>query len=100
MQISIVRTGTSHYDGTVESPVDVVALDYDWWFRLAEADGLLDEGEEPCEMGTDGFLYYVRLRDALKRSMPIWVESQGHRTPLEAMRDAESKVRGGIRWAT
>lgn len=30
MDIKIVKSGTWLYDGTVEKPVDIIALDYDW----------------------------------------------------------------------
>ena len=98
MPLKIVRTGTWLYDGSVERAVDVIALQYDWWHSLAEADGQLEEGEMPLPLGPDGCLYYVRFQRALDRSQPTWVDSRGDRELSGAMASAEAKVVGGIRW--
>lgn len=98
MAFAIVKTGTWLYGGRVETPVDIIALDYDWWYSLAEADGQLEPGERPMTPGPDGCIYYVRFREALKHSEPVWPDSHGHATVSEAMKYAESKVVGGIKW--
>ena len=54
MPLKIVRTGTWLYDGTVEKPVDIIALEYDWWYSLASKDGQLDDDVEPNPLGPDG----------------------------------------------
>lgn len=98
MTLRIVRIGSWLYGGTVSTPVDIVALDYDWWYRLGEADGMLEPGETPEPLGRDGFLYYVRFRRALETSEPAWPDSPGYRTIAEAVAHAESKATGGIPW--
>ena len=70
MSIKIVQTGSWLYDDTVEMPVDVVALDYDWWYELAKADGQLEESEVPEALGSDGFLYYARFQRSGERNEP------------------------------
>lgn len=64
MSIEILKVGTWLYDGTTEKPVDIVGPPYDWWFCLAEADDVLEPGEEPSPLMEKGLLYYVRFRCA------------------------------------
>lgn len=96
--MKVVRSGTWLYDGTLEQPVDVVALNFDWWHELASADGLLEEGETPLPLGPTGFLYYARFQHAGDSSAPTSVDTPGHRTLAAAMEAAERKVAGGIAW--
>ena len=79
-------------------PVDVVGLDYDWGYELDRADGQLEPGQPPEPLGDDGMLYYGRFKHALGLAEPTWPDTPGYRTADEAMRCAESKVVGGIRW--
>ncbi len=99
MALQIVARGIWLYGGTVETPVDVVALDYDWHYELGKADGQLEPGEEPERADHAGLLYYARFRYALNLSEPTWVDSPACQTIEEAMQCAESKVVGGIRWS-
>lgn len=98
MSLEIVLTGTWLYDGTVEHSVDIIALDYDWWYSLAEADGRLENGETPMPLGPDGRLYYVRFQRALEASAPTWVDSYGHQELAGAVSAAEAKIPGTISW--
>ncbi len=98
--MKIVCSGTWLYGGSVERPVDVVALSFDWWYELAKADGQLEEGEVPLALGPDGVLYYARFRCAGDLSSPTWVETQGEATLQAAMDAAALKVVGGITWRT
>ena len=98
MTLRIVRVGTWLYGGSVDTPVDIVGLDYDYWYVLGKADGALEPGEVPRPLGKDGFLYYVRFREALDTSEPTSPDSSGYTSVAEAMRHAESKVVGGVRW--
>jgi hypothetical protein len=98
MSLKIVRTGTWLYGGSVEKPVDIIALDYDWWYSLAKEDGQLEQGEMPLPLGSDGYLYYVRIQRAMSPTEPTWVDSDGHQQLSDAMKAAEEKVTGGIQW--
>lgn len=81
-----------------EHPVDIVALDYDWWYAMAEADGQLAPDEVPARSGAEGWLYYVRFTDAGNTRDVVSVDSMGYATISAAVRYAASKVRGTIRW--
>jgi len=96
-RMAIVKTGTWLYGGVGETPVDIVAMDCDWHYELDKADGVPDP-EPPQPMGPDGVLYYVRFQHALQPPGPTWVDSPGCASVEEAMRRAESKVQGGVRW--
>ena len=99
MTLRIVARGTWLYGGTVETPVDVIALDYDWSYEFDRAEGRLEPGQVPEPFGHDGVLYYGRFKHALNPAEPTWPDTPGHRTVVDAMRDAERKVEGGIRWS-
>lgn len=98
MALRIVRIGVWLYGGSVETPVDIVALDYDWHYKLGKEDGHLEPGEEPMPLGPDGWVYYVRFRHALEQTEPTWPDSPAFANVLEAMQHAEQKAVGGIRW--
>jgi hypothetical protein len=96
--MKIVRSGTWLYDGTLEQPVDVVALNFDWWHELAKADGQLNEGEAALPLGPEGVLYYARFQYAGNPSASTWVDTPGHQTLATAMEAAEQKVAGSVAW--
>ena len=96
--IAIVKVGTWLYGGTAETPVDIVSLEFDWGYEFDKAEGQLDSGDAPTPLGPDGCLYYVRFQHALSPATPTWPDSTGFNTLEEAMRFAESKVDGGVRW--
>jgi hypothetical protein len=92
VRVRIMKTGRWLYDGSVYGPVDIVALDFDYWYEIAPAEGALEEGELP-ETPDDGeALYYVRYRDAGKRSLPSGVDSAVSFTISDAMRTVEQTV--------
>lgn len=95
--MQIVRSGSWLYDEQVYLPVDIVSLDFDFWYEIAKADDQL----EPCEMpqpgGPDGVLYYVRFRQAGSHDQQTWVDSGGHQTIEEAVRIAETTAPSPIR---
>ena len=62
MALRIVRSGTWMYDDCVAMPVDIIGLDYDWWYELGKADDQLEPGEEPESLSATGFLYYARFQ--------------------------------------
>ena len=64
--VELVATGTWLYDGTVEMPVYVVRLDYDFWYELGVADDELGPDEVP-ELNSDGHLFYVQFSDPSSR---------------------------------
>ena len=81
-------------------PVDVIALSFDFWFEIAQADNTLDVGEKPEPLGPVGCLYHVRFVNAGRKGVPTWVESAGHSTIDEAMVAAERRAPAPIRWST
>lgn len=94
-----MRSGRWVYDGAVELPVDIVALEYDFWYEVAAADGTLEEGASPSPLGADGSLYYVRFRRAGDSEVPTWVDSQAFNSPAQAMHAAETRVPTTITWS-
>ena len=96
--MKIIRSGIWLYDSTVEKPVDVIALDYDWWYAMAAEEGGLEPGEEPGPFDDAGLIYYVRFRYAGQTDQAHWVDSGGFTTIADAVNEAESKVRGTIKW--
>lgn len=65
-----MRTGIWLYDGTVEKSVDIIALEFGWWYSLAFEDGQLEDGEEQIPLGPDCCLYYARFQRALDTNEP------------------------------
>jgi len=98
MALRIVRTGEWLYDSAAPKSVDIVALDYDWWYELGKADGNLSPDEKALEPDGQGWIYYVRFRNALDPSEPTSVDSPGHQTIEQAMAAAEAKVDVAIHW--
>ena len=98
MKAKIVKKGTWLYDGLIEKPVDIVAMGFDWWYELAKADEQLEEGEKPEPLGKDGYLYYVRFQNAGEAELPTWVDSAGYGNLEEAIKEAEAKIQGAIKW--
>jgi hypothetical protein len=96
--VLIVRSGDWLYDGAVQMPVDVVALDFDGCFELRRADDGCHAGDEPQPLGPDGFLYFVRFQGAGRTTTPTWVDSGGHPTVEGAMATAQAKLPWPISW--
>jgi hypothetical protein len=80
------------YDDSVEKPVDIVALGFDFWHEIGRADDALDPEEMRRPLGPDGCLYYVRFARAGGRELPTWVDSQGETNLEAAMATAQSKL--------
>ena len=99
MSLKIVQIGVWTYDGTAERSVDIVALDYDWWYELAKADDQLEGGERPKAPDSDGSLYYVRFQRAGEPDKPTCVDSDGHNTSVEPMNAAQKKAASRIIWS-
>lgn len=95
--VVIVRTGRWLYAATVDLPVDVIALPFDFWFEIAKADHALEVGEHPS-LGAAGQLYYVRFRCAGDPREPTWVDSSGFETVEAAMNLAKQKAPSAIIW--
>ena len=55
----VVASGTWLYDGAISKRTFVIARNYDVRWATYQADGLLEEGELPAELGPDGLYYYV-----------------------------------------
>ena len=98
MSINIEKKGIWLYDGIAEKSVDIISLNYDWWYSLAEADDMLEPNEEPEPMNSEGVLYYVRFKNAGEATEPTWVDSQGYQDIHNAIAEAEAKVTGTLKW--
>jgi hypothetical protein len=96
--LKIIRAGHWLYDGTVKMPVDVIGLDYDWYFESDKGAFGAENAEQPMPLDDEGLIYYVRFRSAGKSDEPTCVDTAGHVTPEEAMLAAESKIPTGIIW--
>ncbi|MFY0641243.1 MAG: hypothetical protein JXR16_09370 [Bermanella sp.] len=96
--MNIVKSGVWLYDNTVEKPVDIVSLDYDWWYEMALEEGDLEKGEKPGPFDKNGLIYYVRFQYAGVTKKVGWVDSIGHFDLSAAVREAEIKSPSGIRW--
>ncbi|GAB3032733.1 hypothetical protein GCM10027285_14400 [Oleiagrimonas citrea] len=97
--LNIAQTGKWLYGDTVFLPVDIIALDYDFWYEIGKADDQLEPDETPQQMGSDGYLYYVRFRRAGHLEAPTWVDSGGYVCIQDAMTYAESRVPTCIHWS-
>jgi hypothetical protein len=98
MTLKIVKVGTYRNGFLARANVDIIALDYDWWHSLAAADGQLEPGEEAMPLGADGFVYYGRIKEALKSQEPTWPDTFGHVTAAAAMQALALKLGKAIRW--
>ena len=97
-RILIVKKGTWLYDNKVEIPVDIIGLNYDWWYELAKADGMLEPNEKPMHPGPEGLIYYGRFKRAGETVEPTWVDTDGHQELEHAVEATEAKVIGEILW--
>ena len=96
--VEIAAQGKWRYDASVEQPVDIVGLTFDYWYELAVADESLEPGEAPTPLGPNGMLYYVRFRRAGDLTTPTWVDSAGYATVAEAKSSAEASAPTTIGW--
>jgi hypothetical protein len=100
MSLSIVESGTWMYADSVKKTVDIISLDYDWWFELSKADDTLVANEKPEPLNSQGVLYYVRFIHATKNEEPTWPDSAGYQHIAEAKKEAESKLPSKVEWLT
>lgn len=94
----LVRSGHWLYDGTVPMPINIVGLDFDFWYDIVAEEGMLDEGEVPMEPGADGLIYYLRLQPVDEGSKLTWVDSPGYQTIDEVIEKATTKVPPPLEW--
>ena len=66
------------YDGRSPEQVTVIARNYDMRYSTFEADGMLEDGEQPVPLGPDGRLYYVSASPPLRslQEAKKWADSQ------------------------
>jgi hypothetical protein len=86
-----VAVGTWLYSETTPQPVCIIAMAFDYWHFLAEADGQLELDEEPTPLGPEGFLYYASFLGG--------VDSSGFPTVEEAKLAAQCRVPTPIVWS-
>jgi hypothetical protein len=95
--MKVIATGAWLYDGATRMPVEIVRLDYDFWYAVGESDGELEPGEEPC-VNPDGHLYYVRYR-RVRAEGSFWPDSIGYFSAEEAKQAAESQLPSPVTWS-
>jgi hypothetical protein len=99
MALTIIRTGHWLYGGSVPMPVDIIGLDYDWYYESSsKGAGILEDDDRPIPLDSSGLIYYARFRKAGETAEPTWVDTVGDATPEDAMLAAESKIPAGIIW--
>lgn len=74
-----VARGAYLYGGISPKRVSVIARNYDVRWSTLEADGLLEDGEQPAVPGPDGLYYYVSATGPFKKSREAkaWAEQAG-----------------------
>ncbi len=85
-----VALGSWVYDDPSTLPARVIALRFDYWHSLAEADGDLEEDEKPEPFGPEGLLYYAYLGQIRGPGFPTILQAKGY---------AQSLVRHPIAWS-
>ena len=98
MALEIVKTGTYRTGLLSRARVDIISLNYDWWYSLAETDNQLEPGDEPMPLNAQGVIYYGRYKQALQQEEPTWPDTFGDATVEAAMRSIELKIGKKIRW--
>jgi len=96
--MEILRQGKWLYGGVTLLPVDIVSLDYDFWYSMAEADDQLEPGETPTPLNDDGVLYYYRFRRAGDLETPTWPDSGGYSVLDDVMVAAQERAPSPIEW--
>ncbi len=96
--MEIVRRGRWLYDNSVFEPVDIVTLNYDFWYALARASDQLEPDEVPRPLNGRGVLYYYRFRKAGDLSTPTWPDSSGFLEVEQAMLAAQESAPSSIEW--
>ena len=91
----IVRKGKWLYGGTAYLPVQIFAIDYDYYYEIAKADDQLKEGEQP-ELNENGEQYMIGWYEGPFSTFGS--REYGGLTLDEAITAAEDKVQQKIIW--
>jgi hypothetical protein len=97
MPMNIVKTGTWLYDGSAEMPVDIVGLEYDWYYEIDKVDDLLEEDDQPIPLGEEGLLYHVRFQRA-GDTESLWIDGGCYQRLEDAMKAAQERTPSPIKW--
>jgi hypothetical protein len=76
-----------------------IRRDHDLWFHIAEADGNLEDDEQP-RLSEDGLCYYICFHEGWEPGMPFWPDSVGFLSLDEARAEAEARVPSAVEWET
>jgi hypothetical protein len=73
-----VLSGTWYYAGVNPERITIIARNYDLRYSMYEADGMLDDDDQPTPLGPDGRLYYVAGSPALQSlaEAKAWADTQ------------------------
>ncbi|MEL7044649.1 MAG: hypothetical protein AAGL66_06470 [Pseudomonadota bacterium] len=95
--VRIVKSGEWLFEGELELPVDIVVLNYDWYYENEKGDGVLRKGAAPVPPGPDGLLYHVRFQEAGEVD-ELWIDGGCYSTLEEALDGAQWKAPSTIKW--
>jgi hypothetical protein len=93
--LAFVKQGLRIQGDGQHMSVQIIGLDYDFWYEERQARGALPPGAEPLPLGPDGLLYYVCFREPGDRIVESpRVDTEAFATVEEATDEAESLVVG------
>ncbi|NML21992.1 hypothetical protein HHL16_13970 [Pseudoflavitalea sp. G-6-1-2] len=93
----LIIAGKWLYDNLTQMPVQIFAINYDHYFEIAKADGLLEKEEEPA-LNDQGEQYLIAWHG--NNFFPINGSiSYGGITLEEAKNTAQEKVQHSIEWS-
>jgi hypothetical protein len=99
MALEIIKTGTYRTGLLSRADADIISLDYDWWYSLAETDNQLEPDDAPIPLNAQGVIYYGRLKQALQPNEPTWPDTFGHASIEDAVQAIELKIGKEVRWS-
>lgn len=92
----IVCSGKWLYADHVPTGVHIVCQNYDFWYEMAKADNMLEQGEQP-ELNQEGLAFYF-LFGQVPETRPFWVRSEGFPSIEKAKEQAQAQVPSVIEW--
>ena len=92
-----VKKGTWLYDNQKPMVVRIFCLNYDYFYDLSEADGLLSENEQPV-LNDKGEMYMIKWGNGGFYDQDLATVDDGGLDLKTAIKRAEEKIESGIIW--